>query len=71
MNNNTFKEVDFNNILNWLKVKKINEKDGAGFLAYFDTQKTIMGDGETQLEAVLDLLNAYRCVVETSIWVSS
>ena len=47
--------------------KKINEKDGAGFLAYFDTQKTIMGDGETQLEAVLDLLNAYRCVVETSI----
>ena len=56
MNNNTFKEVDFNNILNGLKVKKINEKDGAGFLAYFDTQKTIMGDGETQLEAVLDLL---------------
>ena len=67
MNNNTFKEVDFNNILNGLKVKKINEKDGAGFLAYFYTQKTIMGDGETQLEAVLDLLNAYRCVVETSI----
>ncbi|WP_066355918.1 hypothetical protein [Aliarcobacter skirrowii] len=67
MNNNTFKEVDFNNILNGLKVKKINEKDGAGFLAYFDTQKTIMGDGETQLEVVLDLLNAYRCVVETSI----
>ena len=67
MNNNTFKEVDFNNILNGLKVKKINEKDGAGFLAYFDTQKTIMGNGETQLEVVLDLLNAYRCVVETSI----
>lgn len=67
MNKNNFNEVDFNNILEGLKVEKINEQDGSGFLAYFDSQKTIMGDGETQLEAVLDLLNAYRCVVETSI----
>ena len=42
MNNNTFKEVDFNNILNGLKVKKINKKDGAVFLTYFDTKKKIM-----------------------------
>jgi hypothetical protein len=67
MNKNTLNEMDFNNILEGLKVEKINEKDGGGFLAFFDTQKTIMGDGETQLEAVLDLLNAYRCVVETSV----
>lgn len=67
MNKNNFNEVDFNNILKGLKVEKINMEDGGGFLAYFDSQKTIMGDGETQLEAVLDLLNAYRCVVETSI----
>ncbi|WP_171013011.1 hypothetical protein [Arcobacter arenosus] len=44
MNKNTFNEVNFSKFLKGLKVDKINEQDGGGFLAYFDSQKSILGD---------------------------
>lgn len=46
---------------------KLSEEDGEGYLAYYKDIKTVMGDGETEIEAIEDVKKAFECFVEVSL----
>lgn len=48
-------------------VDKIKENDGGGYFAYYKDMPSIMGDGETKEEAILDAKEAFENYVDISI----
>jgi len=48
-------------------VDKLSEEDGGGYFAYYKDIPSLMGDGETEEEAIEDVKNAFKNYVEVSI----
>lgn len=48
-------------------VSPIKEEDGGGFLAYYKDLPSVMGDGETREEAILDVQSAFKSFLVVSI----
>ena len=48
-------------------VSAVNEDDGGGYLAYYKNIDGVMGDGQTEFEAVADVKNAFDCYLDTSL----
>ena len=48
-------------------VRKIDEEDGGGYLARYKDFPYIMGDGDTEAEAIDDVKKAFKFVIETDL----
>jgi predicted RNase H-like HicB family nuclease len=48
-------------------VSKLSESDGGGYFAYYKDIDTVMGDGETEDEAVKDVKSAFSCYLDISL----
>ena len=48
-------------------VDELSEADGGGYFAYYKDISSIMGDGETRDEAILDAKEAFESYVDISI----
>ena len=48
-------------------VDKLSEDDGGGYFAYYKDIPSIMGDGETREDAILDVNKAFESYVDISI----
>ena len=48
-------------------VKKVPREDGGGYFAYFKDFTGVMGDGETDKEAIEDAWSAFKCYLEVAI----
>ncbi len=48
-------------------VSTVNEEDGGGYLAYYKNIDGVMGDGQTESEAVADAKNAFDCYLDASL----
>jgi len=59
---NYYMNIDYDIIID-----KLSEADGGGYLAYYKDMPSVMGDGETKDEAIVDVKKAFACFVEVSI----
>jgi len=48
-------------------VDRLSEEDGGGYFAYYKDIPSVMGDGETEEEAIEDVKKAFESYVEVSI----
>ncbi|MBS9778703.1 MAG: type II toxin-antitoxin system HicB family antitoxin [Campylobacteraceae bacterium] len=48
-------------------VSKLSKEDGGGYFAYYKDIPSVMGDGETEQEAIEDVKNAFRCFLKVSL----
>ena len=57
-----YKNIDYDII-----VTKLNKEDGGGYFAYYRDIPSVMGDGNTEKEAIKDVKSAFNCFVEVSL----
>ena len=50
-----------------IKVKALSDKDGGGFFANYEDFPFIIGDGETELDAINDVKKAFAFVIEQDL----
>jgi predicted RNase H-like HicB family nuclease len=48
-------------------IKKISEADGGGWFAYYKDFKGVMGDGETSIEALSSVQEAFKAFILVSL----
>ena len=48
-------------------VRKLSQKDGGGYFASYKDFPYIMGDGESEAEAIADVKKAFAFVIETDL----
>ena len=48
-------------------VTKIAEKEGGGYFAYYKDIDGVMGDGQTESQAIADVKSAFDCYVEVAL----
>ena len=48
-------------------VRKLSQKDGGGYFANYKDFPYIMGDGESEAEAIADVKKAFAFVIETDL----
>ena len=50
-----------------IKVQALSDKDGGGFFANYEDFPFIIGDGETELDAINDVKKAFAFVIEQDL----
>ena len=50
-----------------IKVQALSDKDGGGFFANYEDFTFIIGDGETELDAINDVKKAFAFVIEQDL----
>lgn len=48
-------------------VRKLTDDEGGGYFAYYKDFKGVMGDGESEAEAIADVKEAFRSAVEVML----